>query len=83
VAAKSKLGRTRAVPAIAFRVTEAEREGLAALATAAGLSVNAMARARAVAGLPKNDGVTPSLVTNGNGRGPRVETSAEHGEVPR
>jgi hypothetical protein len=58
VAAKPKLGRTRAVPAIAFRVTDVERERLAALAAAAGCTVNEMARARAVGGLGEKDGVT-------------------------
>lgn len=78
--AKAKLGRTRAVPPIAFRVTDTERHGLEALAAKAGCTVNAMARARAVAGLEPERGVTPS----GDGVTPARDLTVEYDpEAPR
>lgn len=82
--AKSKLGRTRAVPAIAFRVTDDQHRGLSALAEAEGLTVNEVARARAVAGLEPKDGVTPKGRSESHGVTPPRELAIEYdSEVAR
>jgi len=83
MAARPRLGMVRGVPPVSFRVTKADRAALEALAAAAGLTVNELARARAVAGLTPKERVTPSLGGNGHAVVARGELAVGHDEVSR